>query len=119
MSNAKPAASFREKLDRFKGRRFERNVSTPLGPVTYRSFSEDEWGDVEAAAKDRKLAKRTAIIHSLCDPVTEHPLFTMADLEYLGGIDSAVIDRLAEPALKMADLTDEAMAKLLGEPAAS
>jgi hypothetical protein len=116
---SKPAASFREKLDKFKGRRFQRNVSTPLGVVTYRSFTEDEWGEVEAAAKDRKLAKRTAIIHSLCDPTTEQPLFTDADMEYLGGIDSAVIDRLAEPALKMKDLTDEAMAAMLGEPAAS
>lgn len=113
------SASFRQKLDKFKGRRFERNVQTPLGPVTYRSYTEDEWGDVEAAAKDRKLAKRMGIIHSLCDPVTEQPLFTMADMEYLGTIDSAVIDRLAEPALKMKDLTDEAMAAMLGEHAAS
>ena len=119
MSTVKPAAGFREKLDKFKGRRFERNVATPLGPVTYRSFSEDEWGDVEKAAQNRKLAKRYAIIHSLCDPQTDQPFFTVADLDYLGTLDSAVIDKLAERALKMADLTDEAMAKMLGEHAAS
>ena len=113
------SASFRQKLDKFKGRRFNRNVITPLGVVTYRSFTEDEWGNVEVAAKDRKLAKRTAIIHSLCDPSSEQPLFTEADMEYLGTIDSAVIDRLAEPALKMQELTDDAMAKMLGEPGAS
>jgi len=109
----------RKRLDRFTGRRWKEETLAGIGKCLWRSFTEGERAQVEAAAGNRVLIKRLAVIFSFCDPVTKEPVYTLDDIEYLGTIDGAVIDKLATPALALSKISDDDMKSLMGELAAS
>lgn len=111
--------SLREKMSQFTGRRWHYDTLPGLGRCAWRSFAEAERAQVEAAAGHRVTVKRLAVIHSFCDPDTREPVYKLEDMDYLGTLDSAIIDMIAEQALKLSKLSPEDIKKLMGEPDAS
>lgn len=110
--------SLRETIDqKFRGRRWKDETLPVLGRCVWRSMVESERGEVEAAP--RELVKRLAVIHTFCDPVTRQPVYSKDDLDYLGTLDGAIIDKIAGPALALSDFSAEDLQSLLGEPDAS
>lgn len=114
-------ASLRDNVLKLTGRRY---LPTPLnipglGDFQARSLSELERAELEAAAGDRKKVKRLAVIYAICDAKTKQPLFSAADLDGLGNVDSTVIDKLAAAALSHSDISETDIKALLGEPVAS
>lgn len=112
-------SDLRKRLDRFTGRRWKEETLPGIGKCLFRSFTEAERAQVEAAGGERVRIKRLAVIFSFCDPVTKEPVYTLDDMDYLGTLDGALIDKLASPALSLSRISDEDMKSLMGEPGAS
>jgi hypothetical protein len=114
-------ATLRDNILKLTGRRYlPKPGNIPgLGEFQARSMSELERAELEAAAGDRTKVKRLAVIYSICDAKTKQPLFTTADLDGLGQVDSTVIDKLAAAALSHSEISETDIKSLLGEPAAS
>lgn len=110
--------SLRDTIDaKFKGRRWKSETLPVLGLCLWRSMVESERGEVESAP--RHQVKRLAIIHTFCDPTSRQPVYDKDDLEYLGTIDGAIIDKMAAVALSLSELSEFDIKSLLGEPDAS
>lgn len=115
-----PTGDLRSKVLGLTGRRYSPKIYIPgLGNFVARNMTELERAAVEAGMGDRTAVKRLVVINSICDWESKELVFRSEDFEALGGVDSAVIDRLCSAALKLNNFSEEDIRTLLGEPASS
>lgn len=124
--------SVREKLLSLRQRQTQLLSIPMLGAITIQVPAETQRAEIESAI-GAATVKRLVVVHCLvegadatdkkvgeiwmADPAST--VFKKSDIDSLGGINSTVIDDVAEAALKLMRMSQEDMAALLGEPASS
>ncbi len=125
--------SIREKLLSLKQRHTTLLTIPLLGDITLQVPAETQRAEIESALGKADTVKRLVVVHCLVEGVdltdrkeneiwmadAGKPVFRKTDIDSLGGINSTVIDDIAEAALKLMRMTQEDMQALLGEPAKS
>lgn len=114
------AASIRKALLSLTKRRFDVIDYIPGVPTfVLRSMSEVERADFESMAEkeaSKKSLKRLLIVKTAFeDENGGEPILTAADVDAMGEVDSAVVDRLATAAMKLCGIGEYDLEAMLGE----
>ena len=118
MSKAK---SIRKALLSITDRRFKKIDDIPGVPAfCLQSMSELERANFESLAetkKNKKAVKRLLVVKTAVeDENGGEPIFSGSDIEAMGEMDSAVVDRIASEAMKLCGIGEHDLDDLLGKP---
>ena len=118
MSKAK---SIRKALLSITDRRLKKIDDIPGVPAfCLQSMSELERANFESLAetkKNKKAVKRLLVVKTAVeDENGGEPIFSGSDIEAMGEMDSAVVDRIASEAMKLCGIGEHDLDDLLGKP---
>ena len=109
-------SNFREQLLKLTERRFAPAGLPGFPDLRVRSLFGDEREILERRIQDDPTrAKRHLMIACLCGPHDDVPIFTYADFDSFGSMDSSVLDAVAGAAMKIAKFSEQDVQSLMGE----